>query len=110
MKEECLLPIVIDGVFLLERGTGFVVFGSSGHQAAPEPSIVFMEALWPVSPCRGHLWQVMHTWDGLCTATLGSGLEAGTSDLRGLQVSVRHKAYMVIVIDIPKGMKLMGGN
>lgn len=63
MKEECLLPIVIDGIFLLERGTGFVVFGSSGHQAALEPSIVFfMEALWPeVSPCRGHFWQAMHT-------------------------------------------------
>lgn len=50
MKEEHRLAIVIDGIFLLERGTGFVVFGSSGHQAAPEPSIVFfMEALWPVS-------------------------------------------------------------
>lgn len=50
MKEERRLPVVIDGIFLLERGTGFVVFGSSGHQAAPEPSTVFsMEALWRVS-------------------------------------------------------------
>lgn len=48
MKEKCLFPFLIDRILLIERGTGFAVFGSSGLQAALEPSS--REVLWPKSP------------------------------------------------------------